>query len=122
MVASALTIVVVIMARVIGASRIGLLITNGGKMLRKRRKTKALIKRGADITLECQNDECFELVTVAADTKNVTCAYCTQLMIDPPNGYGVIKEDRSDWPKGWWRRLEYKAPDGSTYIKGVKQE
>jgi hypothetical protein len=62
---------------------------------------------------------CGREVEVPADTRAVTCAYCTQAMVNPPEGYGEVKVDRTGWPRGWHRKKVFDGPDGVTYNKGV---
>lgn len=58
-----------------------------------------------------------EEVEVSLDTKNVTCAYCVQRMIEPPPNYE--KKEKSDKPRGWHFKA-YFEHNGVVYSKGVE--
>lgn len=61
------------------------------------------------ICSECNNEE----VEVPADVSKVTCAYCVQKMIAPPE---EVRE-KSDKPRGWHFKM-YFEHNGVVYSKG----
>ena len=67
-------------------------------------------------TLVCQ--EC-DVVTVevASDIKAVTCAYCVQKQVAPPEGIKP-KTEGEKFPRGWALKQRYVHTDGRVFIKG----
>lgn len=85
----------------------------------RKSKVPLTAKRGEPIALECATG-CGRVVDrLPADTRSVTCSYCTAKMVSPPEGYGVVKPDRKGWPRGWHKRKRFDGPDGKTYIRGI---
>ena len=67
-------------------------------------------------TLVCQ--EC-DVVTVdvANDIKAVTCAYCVQRQVAPPDNIKP-KSDGEKFPRGWALKARYVHTDGRIFIEG----
>jgi len=67
-------------------------------------------------TLVCQ--EC-DIVTVevANDIKAVTCAYCVQKQVAPPENIKP-KSEGEKFPRGWALKARYVHTDGRVFIKG----
>ncbi len=67
-------------------------------------------------TLVCQ--EC-DVVTVevASDIKAVTCAYCVQRQVAPPEGIKP-KPGGEKFPRGWALKARYVHIDGRVFEKG----
>lgn len=84
----------------------------------KRRTIVQAAKTGKPISLACQTGCGRIVIDLPADTRAVTCAYCTAALIEPPEGYGQVKPDRTGWPRGWHLRKVFDAPDGKTYNRG----
>lgn len=74
-------------------------------MFTKMSKTKVLVCK------ECGAEE----VQVSADTKSVTCGYCVQLMVAPPENYE--KKEKSDKPRGWHFK-SYFEHNGQVFSRG----
>lgn len=81
----------------------------------KKLTTKELVKvTGSKFVLckECKD----EVVLVSNDVKAVTCGYCVQRMLAPPDNY-VKAKTTSTRPKGW-NLKQYIELDGKVYVKG----
>ena len=61
---------------------------------------------------ECNDTE----VVVSNDIAAVTCAYCVQKMIAPPDNY-VKKSEADKKPRGWHLKIYYEK-NGVVYSKG----
>lgn len=60
-----------------------------------------------------------EEMRVGGDVKSIICPRCVQRMVDPPDLPEFRPAKESDnWPKGWWLKLRYEAPNGKLYSKG----
>lgn len=60
---------------------------------------------------ECDEEE----VQVSSDVKAVTCAYCVQKLVAPPDNY--IKKEKSDKPRGWHFKPFFEH-NGEVFSKG----
>ena len=79
---------------------------------------KALLKSGKSpkkflTCKECDNVE----VEVSFDTAAVTCAYCVQRQLPPPQGIKP-KSDVEKFPRGWALKQRYVHIDGRVFEKG----
>lgn len=62
--------------------------------------------------------ECDEVeVEVASDIKAVTCAYCVQRQVPPPDNIKP-KTEGEKFPRGWALKLRYVHTDGRVFTKG----
>lgn len=77
----------------------------GGKLRVKERKT-----------LVCQDCDVI-IVEVASDIKAVTCAYCVQKQVAPPENIRP-KPEGEKFPRGWALKQRYVHTDGRVFIKG----
>jgi hypothetical protein len=77
----------------------------GGKLNAKERKT-----------LVCQDCDVVT-VEVASDIKAVTCAYCVQRQVAPPENIKP-KPEGEKFPRGWALTARYVHTDGRVFIKG----
>lgn len=77
----------------------------GGKLHVMERKT--LVCQGCDVVT----------VSVANDIKAVTCAYCVQRQVAPPESIKP-KADGEKFPRGWALKARYVHTDGRVFIKG----
>lgn len=69
-------------------------------------------------TLVCQ--ECNTVtVSVANDIKSVTCAYCVQRQVAPPENIKP-KPEGEKFPRGWHFKQRYVHTDGRVFCKGVE--
>lgn len=89
-------------------------------MALKRRIKKVSSKQLVKITgskylicKECKDEE----VLVTNDIKAVTCGYCVQRMLTPPDGYKAEKSPER--PKGW-NLKNFIELEGKVYVKGVE--
>ena len=57
------------------------------------------------------------VVEVAADIKAVTCAYCVQRQVAPPDNIKP-KEPGEKFPRGWALKARYVHTDGRVFEKG----
>jgi hypothetical protein len=53
-------------------------------MALKKRRKNAAVRRVSSGTIALDCKECGRYCEVDADTKAITCAYCTQRLVDPP--------------------------------------
>lgn len=67
-------------------------------------------------TLVCQECDVVTVV-VATDIKAVTCAYCVQKQVAPPEGIKP-KPEGEKFPRGWALKQRYVHTDGRVFIKG----
>lgn len=82
----------------------------------KKVSSKQLVKISGSkylICKECKDEE----VLVTNDIKAVTCGYCVQLMLAPPDGYKAEKYQNR--PRGWHLK-SFIELDGKAYVKGVE--
>ena len=77
----------------------------GGKLQAKERKT--LVCQDCDIVT----------VEVANDIRAVTCAYCVQKQVAPPENIKP-KSEGEKFPRGWALKQRYVHTDGRVFIKG----
>lgn len=76
---------------------------------------KKLLAQGRK-TLVCK--ECdTHIVEVAADIKAVTCGYCVQRQVAPPENIKP-KEPGEKFPRGWALKARYVHIDGRVFEKG----
>jgi hypothetical protein len=62
--------------------------------------------------------ECDEIeVEVAQDIGAVTCAYCVQRLVPPPEGI-TPKDPNEKFPRGWALKVRYVHTDGRVFAKG----
>ena len=67
-------------------------------------------------TLVCQDCN-LVTVSVARDIRAVTCAYCVQKQVAPPEGIKP-KPEGEKFPRGWALKQRYVHTDGRVFIKG----
>lgn len=67
-------------------------------------------------TLVCQECDVVTVV-VATDIKAVTCAYCVQRQVAPPENIKP-KPEGEKFPRGWALKQRYVHTDGRVFIKG----
>jgi hypothetical protein len=91
-------------------------------MLKRRiQKVTAAIKKllasgkAAKKFLLCKECDRIE-VEVAADIGAVTCAYCVQRQVAPPDS--IMPKEKSGFPRGWALRATYIHTDGRIFEKG----
>jgi hypothetical protein len=77
----------------------------GGKLRAMERKT-----------LVCQDCDVVTVV-VANDIRAVTCAYCVQRQVAPPENIKP-KPEGEKFPRGWALKARYVHTDGRIFIKG----
>jgi hypothetical protein len=77
----------------------------GGKLRAMERKT-----------LVCQDCDVVTVV-VANDIRAVTCAYCVQRQVAPPENIKP-KPEGEKFPRGWALKQRYVHTDGRVFIKG----
>jgi len=79
---------------------------------------KALLKSGKSPKkfLTCKQCDTVE-VEVSFDTGAVTCAYCVQRQVAPPEGIKP-KSDVEKFPRGWALKARYVHIDGRVFEKG----
>ena len=58
-------------------------------------------------------------VTVAQDIRAVTCAYCVQRQVAPPENIKP-KQEGAKFPRGWHFKQRYVHTDGRVFCKGVE--
>ena len=79
---------------------------------------KALLKSGKSPKKFLTCKECDKVeVEVSFDTAAVTCAYCVQRQIPPPEGIKP-KSDVEKFPRGWALKARYVHKDGRVFEKG----
>ena len=84
-------------------------VTNALKnLLRSGRATKKLL-----LCKECDKVE----VEVAQDIAAVTCAYCVQRQVAPPDNIKP-KTEGEKFPRGWALKARYVHTDGRVFVKG----
>jgi len=76
---------------------------------------KKLLAEGRK-TLVCKECE-KHIVEVAADIKAVTCSYCVQRQVAPPEGIKP-KPEGEKFPRGWALKARYVHTDGRVFDKG----
>jgi len=76
---------------------------------------KKLLAEGRK-TLVCKECET-HIVEVAADIKAVTCGYCVQRQVAPPEGIKP-KSEGEKFPRGWALKARYIHTDGRVFEKG----
>lgn len=70
-------------------------------------------------TIQCIT--CQSPCKVAHTTVQVTCWRCVNKIMGPPEiDTNIIKDPKSDMPKGWRRRKQYVHTDGSVYEHGIE--
>ena len=69
--------------------------------------------RKALVCKECDT----HIVEVAADIKAVTCGYCVQRQVAPPENIKP-KEPGEKFPRGWALKARYIHTDGRVFEKG----
>ncbi len=76
---------------------------------------KKLLSEGrkALVCKECEK----HIVEVAPDIKAVTCGYCVQRQVAPPNNIKP-KSEGEKFPRGWALKARYVHTDGRIFIKG----
>ena len=76
---------------------------------------KKLLAQGrkALVCKECDT----HIVEVAADIKAVTCGYCVQRQVAPPDNIKP-KEPGEKFPRGWALKARYVHTDGRVFEKG----
>ncbi len=67
-------------------------------------------------TLVCQECDVVTVV-VASDIRAVTCAYCVQKQVAPPEGIKP-KPEGEKFPRGWALKARYVHTDGRVFEKG----
>lgn len=79
---------------------------------------KALLKSGKNPKKFLTCKECDKVeVEVSFDTAAVTCAYCVQRQLPPPQGIKP-KSDVEKFPRGWALKARYVHIDGRVFEKG----
>ncbi len=79
---------------------------------------KKLLKGGKDKKKYLVCKECDEVeVEVAQDIKAVTCAYCVQRQVAPPENIKP-KPEGEKFPRGWALKVRYVHTDGRVFEKG----
>lgn len=89
-------------------------------MLKKKltKVTTSLKKLLADGRKSLVCKECEKhVVEVAADIKAVTCGYCVQRQVAPPEGIKP-KPEGEKFPRGWALKARYIHTDGRVFEKG----
>lgn len=80
---------------------------------------RKLFKSGKDVKKFLLCKECGEVeVEVAQDIGAVTCAYCVQKQVAPPENIKP-KEPGEKFPRGWALKATYIHTDGRIFEKGV---
>jgi hypothetical protein len=72
--------------------------------------------KGTKKFLFCKDCDKVE-VEVAQDIKAVTCAYCVQRQVAPPDNIKP-RADGEKFPRGWALKLRYVHTDGRVFTKG----
>lgn len=86
---------------------------------RKVSKSKVTLKQllsDGRKTLVCKECE-KHIVEVASDIAAVTCAYCVQRQVAPPDN--IKPKEKSEFPRGWALKATYIHTDGRIFEKGV---
>jgi hypothetical protein len=79
---------------------------------------KALLKSGKNPKKFLTCKECDKVeVEVSFDTAAVTCSYCVQRQLPPPQGIKP-KSDVEKFPRGWALKARYVHIDGRVFEKG----
>lgn len=87
------------------------------KITKATASVKRLLKNGnIRKTLICKVCEQIE-VEVSFDTAAVTCAYCVQRQVAPPEGIKP-KNPTEKFPRGWALKARYVHIDGRVFEKG----
>ncbi len=80
---------------------------------------KNLFKSGKNTKKMLLCKECDEIeVEVAQDIGAVTCAYCVQRLVPPPEGLKP-KDPNEKFPRGWALKATYIHTDGRIFEKGT---
>lgn len=78
---------------------------------------KAMLKSGKNSKKLLLCKECDKIeVEVAQDIKAVTCAYCVQQQVAPPEN--IKPKEKSEFPRGWALKATYIHTDGRIFEKG----
>lgn len=79
---------------------------------------KKLLKSGKGVNKYLTCKECNDVeVEVSPDTKAVTCAYCVQRQVAPPENIKP-KAEGEKFPRGWALKATYIHTDGRIFEKG----
>lgn len=88
------------------------------KIQKVSKNLQKLFKSGKNVKklLACKVCDKVE-VEVAQDIGSVTCAYCVQRQVAPPEG--IKPKEKSEFPRGWALKATYIHTDGRIFEKGV---
>lgn len=79
---------------------------------------RQLLKSGKETKKLLMCKECDRIeVEVAPDIAAVTCAYCVQRQVAPPEN--IKPKEKSEFPRGWALKATYIHTDGRIFEKGV---
>lgn len=88
------------------------------KLTKVSSSVKALLKSGKSPKKFLLCKECDKIeVEVSFDTAAVTCSYCVQRQLPPPEGIKP-KSDVEKFPRGWALKTRYIHIDGRVFEKG----